>query len=698
MSAHDGRWYLPSGLANELDNGQAAAKPYNYRMKHLVIGILAHVDAGKTTLSEALLYQTGAIRKLGRVDHGDSVLDFNELERQRGITIYAKEAVIEHGDASFAMIDTPGHVDFSAEAERTMQALDYALLVIDGTSGVQSHTETLWSLLERYGIPTFIFVNKMDRVDVAARAELCAQLAQRLDAGCLDFSDGIPSEECAMTDEMALEEFLDTDGLALQTVQRLVVERKVFPCFFGSALKLDGVDELLDGMEKLTVDKVWPSEFGARVFKVSHDEQGNRLVWLKVTGGKLKAKQMLSVPESWSEKVNQLRIYTGSRFVAVDTVEAGQVCAVTGLDHAQVGCAFGSVLGSEKGSLQPMLAPVLSSKVIPNANDIHKVHAALKILTDEDPQLGVTWNEELQELRVSLMGEVQLEALRATLQERFGMDVDFGPGGILYRETISAPVLGIGHFEPLRHYAEVQFLLEPLPQGSGAVFGTRCHVDDLDLNWQRLALTNAMEREHRGVLIGAPITDVRITLMTGKAHVKHTEGGDFRQATYRAIRQGLMQAKSVLLEPIYHFALQVPEECIGRALSDMQKMSATFDAPASDGAGRMRMEGVVPASEVQGYSVALAGYTSGRGSISLRFDGYSPCHDADAVIEHAGYDPVDDLPNTPDSVFCAHGAGYNVRWDEVAQHAHCKVDPGRLTSWRPADAKFFGRDSHGGRS
>ena len=658
------------------------------RMRHLVLGIVAHVDAGKTTLSEALLYRTGTVRKLGRVDHGDSTLDFNALERQRGITIYAKEAVVQHGDVSLTLLDTPGHVDFSAEAERTMQALDYALLVIDGASGVQSHTETLWDLLARYEVPTFIFVNKMDRAE-ATREELCAQLAQRLDAGCLDFSGGVPAEECAMTDEEALEEFLDAGELSRATVRRLVAEWHVFPCFFGSALRLEGIDQLLDGLVGLTAEKAWPAEFGARVFKVSHDEQGNRLAWLKVTGGKLRVKQVLDVPMGgrvFSEKADQLRVYTGGKFSTTDAVEAGQVCAVTGLAHARVGCA----LGAEVEPPGPALVPVLSSKVLIGGNDVHKVHAALRELTDEDPQLGVTWSEELQELRVSLMGTVQLEALRETLSTRFGLDVDFGPGGILYQETIAEPVLGIGHFEPLRHYAEAQFLLEPLPAGSGVVFGTRCHVDDLDLNWQRLALTNAMEREHRGVLVGAPITDVRITLVAGRAHLKHTEGGDFRQAVYRAIRQGLMQAKSVLLEPMYHFSLRVPADCVGRAMADLQKMSATFDAPAADGASRMRLEGKVPASEVQDYAVELAAYTHGQGSLALRFCGYAPCHNAAEVIERAAYDPVADLPNTPDSVFCSHGAGYNVSWQDVPAHAHCAYDPTRLTEWRAADAAFFG--------
>ena len=661
-------------------------------MRHLVLGIVAHVDAGKTTLSEALLFRTGTIRKLGRVDHGDSTLDFNALERERGITIYAKEAVVQRGDASFTLLDTPGPVDFSAEAERTMQALDYALLVIDGASGVQSHTETLWDLLARYGVPTFIFVNKMDHAE-ATREEVCAQLAERLDAGCLDFSRGAPAEECAMTDEAALEEYLDAGVLAPQTVRRLVAERRVFPCFFGSALRLEGIDDLLDGLMEFTAEKTWPADFGARVFKVSHDDQGNRLAWLKVTGGELRARRPLDVAvgsEVFAEKANQLRIYTGGRFTAVDSAQAGQVVAVTGLAHAQVGCA----LGAEKEPPRPVLAPVLSSKVLIGGNDAHKVHAALRELTDEDPQLGVTWSEELQELRVSLMGTVQLEALRQTLATRFGLDVDFGPGGILYRETISAPVLGIGHFEPLRHYAEAQFLLEPLPAGSGVVFGTRCHVDDLDLNWQRLALTNAMERDHRGVLIGAPITDVRITLVAGRAHLKHTEGGDFRQAVYRAIRQGLMQAKAddqaVLLEPMYRFALRVPADCVGRAMADLQKMSASFDAPSTEGASRMRIEGRVPASEVQDYAVELAAYTHGQGSLSLRFDGYAACHNVDDVIERAAYDPVADLPNTPDSVFCSHGAGYNVSWQDVPTHAHCAYDPTRLTAWRPADAAFFG--------
>lgn len=679
-------------------HGGASARPhgtrrrvYNVRMNHLVLGIVAHVDAGKTTLGEALLYRTGAIRKLGRVDHGDSCLDYNQLERQRGITVWAKPAVVERGATSFTLLDTPGHVDFSAEAERTIQALDYALLVIDGAAGVQAHTETLWKLLQHYQVPTFVFVNKMDRVQESAenaRQNICAQLATRLDAGILDFTDGAPLENCAMTDEHALETYLDQGSLSTEQLQGLVASRRVFPCFFGSALKLEGVSELLDGLARLARPKEWPSAFSARAFKISHDDKGNRLAWLKVTGGNLQVKHVVDVKgasETWHEKANQLRVYSGNKFAAVDTVQAGQVCAATGLTHAQVGTA----LGAEPQPPRALLEPVLSSAVLLNGEDVHGVHAALRELTDEDPQLGVSWNEELQELRVNLMGAVQLELLKATLAQRFGLDVDFGPGGILYRETIAAPVLGIGHFEPLRHYAEAQFLIEPLPPGSGVEFGTRCHVDELDLNWQRLALTNAMERPHRGVLTGAPLTDVRITLVAGRAHPKHTEGGDFRQATYRAIRQGLMQAESVLLEPLYQFGLSVPADCTGRALADLQKMAASFDAPAPDGPNQVRIEGTVPASEVQDYAVTLASYTHGQGSLALRFTGYAPCHNADEVMARDGYDPLADLQNTPDSVFCSHEAGYNVSWDEVPAHAHVAYDPKRLTAWRKADAAFF---------
>ena len=663
-------------------------------MKQAVVGLVAHVDAGKTTLAEAMLYTAGAIRKLGRVDHRDAHLDTNAMERARGITIFSKQTALDHGDTHLMLLDAPGHVDFSAEAERTLRALDYAILVVGANDGVQGHTETLWDLLRRYEVPTFLFVNKMDLVPEAAGAVL-HELAERLSPGCLDAREllaGGPSiEDAAATDEAALEEFIDTNALSRATLQRLVAERAVFPVFFGSALKAAGIVELLDGLDALIAPHTWPDVFAARVYKVSRSARGERLAWLKVTGGVLRAKTVLTGFDrgvTWEEKVDQVRIYDADAFQTVAEVPAGCICAVTGLSHV----VPGSALGAEEPGPQPALAPVLSYQVLPGEHDVHTVVRALRELADEDPLLGVTWVEHLHEIHVQLMGEVQREVVQQLLCDRFGLEVTFGASGILYRETITAPVRGVGHFEPLRHYAEAHLLLEPAERGSGMAFGTRCSEDDLDRNWQRLILTHAMEREHVGVLTGAPLTDVRITLLGGRAHAKHTEGGDFRQATYRAIRQALMRAHAEgaveLLEPWYAFRLVVPADKVGRALADLQRMAATFEAPRVMG-DRAELVGTAPASEMQGYALEVSGYSGGRGHLALEYAGYQPCHDAERVIAETAYDPRADVPNTPDSVFCSHGAGYNVPWDEVDAHAHVTIDEARLRPWRAADASFF---------
>ena len=663
-------------------------------MRQLVCGIVAHVDAGKTTLAEALLYQTGTIRALGRVDHGDSHLDVDEMERRRGITIFSNQASLVTGDTCITLVDAPGHVDFSAEAERTLQALDCAVLVVNASNGVQGHTATMWRLLEERGIPTFIFVNKMDLADTDREA-LLAQLRERLSAGCLacdDLSTDEGLEAAAMTDESALDEYLDAGTLAAGTLQRLVCERKVVPCIFGSALRLEGISELLDALVGLMGEREWPSAFGARVFKVTHGKRGERICWMKVTGGELRAKSMLegtSGAHRWAEKVDQLHVVAGTKLEPAAVAVAGQLCAVTGLTQAVPGDA----LGVEPRGLAPRLVPVLSYRVELGGADVHAVLGALRTMADEEPSLGVAWNEQLQEVRLRLMGEIQLEVVRETLRERFGLDVGFGPGGILYQATIDQPVMGVGHFEPLRHYAEAHLLLEPLPRGTGVQFGSTCPEDALDRNWQRLILTNAMERDHLGVLVGAPLTDVRITLVAGRAHLKHTEGGDFRQATYRAIRQALMQARAagacVLLEPWYRFSLEVPADRVGRALADLQRMAASFEVPAIRGQQAI-IEGTAPVSEIGSYALDVAAYTRGEGSLQCELVGYEPCHDAERVIAEAAYDPEADLPNTPDSVFCSHGAGYTVKWHEVREHMHVADEGVQQTPWREADAAFFG--------
>ncbi|HIY79393.1 MAG TPA: TetM/TetW/TetO/TetS family tetracycline resistance ribosomal protection protein [Candidatus Olsenella excrementavium] len=666
-------------------------------MRQAVVGLLAHVDAGKTTLAESMLATAGAIRSPGRVDSGSSHLDTDAMERERGITIFSASVSLDWADAHIMLLDAPGHVDFSAEAERTLAALDYAILVVGANDGVQGHTETLWDLLSRHEVPTLVFVNKCD-LENPGREGLLAELASRLSPGCVDASallagDSGVSEDAASTDEAALEEYLETGALAAGTLRRLVAGRAVFPVFFGAALRDDGVRELLDGMCALLAERSWPGAFAARVYRVSRGTRGERLAWVKVTGGTLRAKTRVTGMgrrgEPWAEKINEVRLYQGASFETVAEVPAGRICAVTGLSHV----VPGSALGAEPEGARPLLAPVLSYRVIPEPGaDASALVRALRELADEDPMLGVTWQEQLQEAHVQLMGEVQQDVIAELLRGRYGFAVTFGPGGILYRETVSAPVEGVGHFEPLRHYAEVRLLVEPLPRGSGVEFGTRCPVDDLDLNWQRLILTNAMERDHLGVLTGAPLTDVRITLLAGRAHAKHTEGGDFRQATYRAVRQALMGARERgecrLLEPWYRLRLVVPAERVGRALADLTRMGAEFDAPTASG-DVARITGEVPASEVGEYALEVARYTGGRGRLSLELAGYRECHDAGEVVAAAAYDPEADLPNTPDSVFCSHGAGHTVKWRDVPAAAHTVADAARLRPYRPADAAFF---------
>ena len=651
-------------------------------MKRLVIGILAHVDAGKTTLSEALLYQTGAVKKLGRVDHRNAFLDTFALERERGITIFSKQAELTLPDTAVTLLDTPGHVDFSAEMERTLQVLDYAVLVVSGTDGVQAHTETLWKLLARHNIPTFVFVNKMD-IQSTDRAALLGELKSRLDAGCVDF--GAPdsmAEEIAMCDEALLERFLESGQIEDREIAALVHSRKVFPCYFGSALKLEGVQELLDGIDRYACPPEYDAAFGARVFKIARDGQGNRLSYLKITGGSLAVRTQLEGEEDsgWQEKVNQIRIYSGEKYQTIERAESGMVCAVTGLTHTRPGMG----LGREAGAMPPVLEPVLSYRVVlPEGCDAHVMLQNLRQLEEEDPQLRVVWNERLSEIHLQLMGEVQLEILTRLIAERFGVDVAFDEGNIVYKETIAAPVIGIGHFEPLRHYAEVHLLIEPAERGTGVQLASACPTDALDLNWQRLVLTHLAEKTHLGVLTGAPLTDVKITLLAGRAHVKHTEGGDFREATYRAVRNGLMQAESVLLEPYYAFRLELPDACVGRAMNDIQRMDGTFDPPQQQGDSTV-LTGTAPVAAMRNYWTEVAAYTKGRGRLSCTANGYAPCHNAAQVIETVGYDAEHDTENTADSVFCSHGAGHVVRWDEVRAHAH--VDSGvRLEEDEPEE-------------
>ena len=639
-------------------------------MENIVMGILAHVDAGKTTLSEGMLYLSGTVRKLGRVDHKDAFLDTYSLERDRGITIFSKQAVFSLGNRRINLLDTPGHVDFSAEMERTLQVLDYAVLVISGADGVQGHTETLWKLLKLYEIPTFIFINKMDQPGTD-RESLLAELKERLDEGCIVFGKGknVESlEEIAMTDEAVLDYFMEHETVRNEDICRLIRERKIFPCYFGSALKLDGVQELLAGFEEYMKPFDGKKEFGARVFKISRDDKGERLTFLKVTGGKL----VVKMPINKAEKINQIRIYSGAKYEAVNEVEAGGVCAVTGLFSSYIGQG----LGVEKGTAAPFLEPVLTYQMIlPEGADTTKVLRELKQLEEEEPLLNIVWNPALEEIHVQLMGEVQTEILKTMIAERFHLDVEFGTGKIVYKETIKSPVVGVGHYEPLRHYAEVHLKMEPLEAGRGLIFDTDCSEDVLDRNWQRLILTHLQEREHPGVLTGAPITDMKITIVAGRAHLKHTEGGDFRQATYRAVRQGLKSAESVLLEPWYSFVLEVPSEQVGRAMSDIGQMNGSFEGPeAEDKQGMVRLTGTAPASEMRDYQQEVWAYTKGRGRITLTLKGYEPCHNAEEVIEEIGYDSERDVDNPTGSVFCAHGAGFLVKWDEVPEYMHIKED------------------------
>ena len=649
--------------------------------KQIVLGILAHVDSGKTTLSEAMLYRAGVTRRLGRVDHKDAFLDTDALEKARGITIFSKQALLTAGDTDITLLDTPGHVDFSTETERTLQVLDYAVLVVSGTDGVQSHTETLWRLLRRYHVPTFVFVNKMDLPGME-RQELLAQLNRRLGEGFVDFgaTQADRDEALALCDENLMDRMLDAGQLQDADLIPAIARRHVFPCWFGAALKLEGVDALLDGLDRYTRPAPALEAFGAKVFKVSQDEQGTRLTWLRVTGGELKVKAQLTGEadgEPWAEKANQLRLYSGAKYTLAEAIGPGQVCAVTGLTKARPG----EGLGAERDSDLPVLEPVLSYQVLlPEGADMHAALGKLHRLEEEEPQLHVVWNEALGEIHVQLMGEIQLEVLRSLLAERFGLEVEFGPGGILYKETITEPMEGVGHYEPLRHYAEVHLKLEPLPRGSGMQFAADCREEVLDKNWQRLVLTHLEEKQHLGVLTGSPLTDVKITLIAGRAHLKHTEGGDFRQATYRAVRQGLMLAKSQLLEPWYAFRLEVPAENIGRAMSDIQRMEGTFDPPES-GEETAVLTGFAPVSTMRSYPMEVVSYTRGRGHLSLTLDGYRPCHNAQEVIAAIGYEPEHDLDNPADSVFCAHGAGFVVPWDQVRSHMH--VDSGWGKSTRP---------------
>ncbi len=650
----------------------------NKETRRVVIGIIAHVDAGKTTLAEAMLYRTGQLRKLGRVDHGSAAMDSHLLERERGITIFLSQAELPLGDMEVTLLDTPGHVDFSAEMERTLSVLDYAILVISGVDGVQAHTRTLWRLLELYRVPTFLFVTKMDfgRRD---RDCLMESLRHELGEGCVDFTPAARDrrmEQLATCREDALEAYLDTGMVPEELVRQLVRQRLVFPCWFGSGLKLEGIDEFLEGLARYVEPPAYPAAFSARVFKISHDAQGKRLTHLKVTGGTLRVRDAISYGGR-QEKAAQLRIYTGGRFRPVDQVPAGGICAVQGLTATW----GGQGLGEREEAVRPVLEPVMRYRMaLPPDCDSRVLLPQLRQLEEEDPQLRFTARDG--ELHVSLMGRVQAEILRSLVAQRFGVEVELDRGRVLYKETIDAPVEGVGHYEPLRHYAEVHLLLEPLPQGSGLVLATRCPEDDLDRSWQRLIMTHLQEKTHLGVLTGSPVTDMKITLMSGRAHIKHTEGGDFRQATYRAVRQGLMQARSRLLEPYYAFRLEVPPEQLGRAISDVRLRSGSFDAPEE--AGDMTLlRGRVPVTEFDDYAQEVASYTGGRGRLSLEPAGYGPCHNPDAVIAAADYDPEADLENTPDSVFCAHGSGFPVKWNRVAEYMHL---PGCLEKPRDEEA------------
>ena len=644
--------------------------------KQITMGILAHVDAGKTTLSEGILYTCKAIRKLGRVDHQDAFLDTNTLERNRGITIFSKQAECTLGEFGITLLDTPGHVDFSAEMERTLQVLDYGILVISGADGVQGHTETLWRLLSRYQIPVFLFINKMDQPGTD-RETLLVELKEKLDTNCVDFSADQTSEDwkeqVAVCDEQVMEAYLEGEEISRVQIQKMIWERKLFPCYFGSALKLTGVKEFLEDLKLRIRESSYPESFGAKIYKITRDSQGERLSHMKITGGALKVKSVLSNgkpgesgEDIWQEKVNQIRIYSGEKYTMVSEVKAGTVCAVTGLTATYPGQG----LGSEQASDMPVLEPVLSYRIgLPEEVNGHQALLQLRQLEEEEPLLHIVWNGTLGEIYAQVMGEVQIEILKSLIKERFGMTVTFDEGNIVYKETILEPVEGVGHFEPLRHYAEVHLLLEPGETGSGLIFAADCSEDVLDRNWQRLILTHLEEREHKGVLIGAPITDMKITLLTGRAHIKHTEGGDFRQATYRAVRQGLRKAKSQLLEPYYEFRLEVPSEQVGRSMTDIQKMLGEFDPPKTEGEMTVLI-GSAPVVTMRDYQKEVISYTSGRGRLSCTLKGYYPCHNQEEVVEAVGYDPEADLENPTGSVFCAHGAGFVVNWDQVEDYMH----------------------------
>lgn len=643
------------------------------RKKYISAGLLAHVDAGKTTLSEGLLYTAGNIRKLGRVDKKDAFLDMYELERERGITIFSKQAILELPDTRITLLDTPGHVDFSAEMERTLQVLDYAILIISGADGVQGHTMTLWKLLARYEIPVFLFINKMDQAGTD-RQRLLEELQSRLDTGCIDFSaeqGELWSENLAMCDEQVLEKYLESEEVTREQIAEMISKRKVFPCYFGSALKLKGIEEFIQGLEKYTEEPSYGEHFAARVFKISRDAQGNRLTHMKITGGVLKVKTLLSnenetSKEHWEEKINQIRIYSGEKFEMAEEAEAGSVCAVTGLTHTYPG----EGLGAEPKGKQPFLEPVLTYRILlPDDCDVHQMLLKLRQLEEEEPQLHIVWNEQLSEIHAQVMGEVQIEILKQLIWERFHTAVQFDAGSIVYKETIATSVEGVGHFEPLRHYAEVHLFMEPGEPGSGVQVGVSCGEDELALNWQRLILTHLLEREHPGVLVGAPLTDVKITLIAGRAHLKHTEGGDFRQATYRAVRQGLKKAQSVLLEPWYAFRLEIPSDMVGRAMSDIQKMQGEFAPPTVEGEFSV-LTGSAPVVNMRDYQMEVNTYSRGRGRLFCTLKGYEPCHDQEEIVAAVGYNSEQDTENPTGSVFCAHGAGFIVPWYQVEDYMH----------------------------
>ena len=642
-------------------------------MKKIVIGILAHVDAGKTTLSEAMLYQSGKIKKLGRVDHRDSYLDTHALERSRGITIFSKQAEFSVGNTEFTLLDTPGHVDFSAETERTLSVLDYAVLVISGTDGVQAHTETLWRLLRRYHVPTFLFVTKTDLM-IVGREKRMEEIKARLSACCTDFSEGINEEEVALCDEELLSEYLQTDTVKAESVRALIAEEKLFPCYFGSGLKLDGVNSFLEGLDLYTDMPPYGDAFAASVFKIGRDEKGNRLTYMKVTGGRLKVRMPLNYPggngEERAEKVSQIRVYSGEEFRTVEEAVPGMACAVLGLTETRPGLG----LGGAAGSCAPMLEPVLNYRIVlPEDCDAMSFLPKMRLLEEEDPALHILWNEVLREIHVRLMGDVQIEILKSLVEDRFGVEIDIVDGRILYKETIGAPVVGIGHFEPLRHYAEVHLLMEPLEEVSGLVFTSQCGEEILSRGDQRLILSELENHALVGVLTGSPLTDVKITLAAGRAHLKHTEGGDFRQAAIRAYRQGLMQAENILLEPYYRFELAVPSDCLGRAIHDVQSMNGSFDAPAEEDE-RMILRGTAPVSAMSNYFAEVVSYTHGKGRLRCEVGGYTPCVRPEEAAASFDYDPLRDTENPSDSVFCAHGGGFSVPWNEVAEYAH--VDSG----------------------